>query len=404
MSRRDARPAGLLGKGTCPRPFDQTKRRRIWHKRRSNGRAARGPCMRSQRGSYLLPPPGKPPPPLYGPKAGLWGNSDDGAGVQGESATGNGLVGISGDRSKLQAPHGSKNGVVGRTDSDSDSGVWGDHPGAGYGVAGSSLNGNGVIGLAFGAPGGGGVNNGVIGRTTHGDACGVWGDNPGSGFGVAGTSAGNCGVVGLAGGAQPPSVTQNGVMGRTTSAHDSGVWGDNAGAGIGVGGTSATGIGVYGQGGHLAGRFEGDVEVTGDIRLVNQDCAEDFEMLDAGEIDPGSVVVIDSSGVLKESDQPYDKRVAGVIAGAGGYKPGLILGSQRPQLNKRPVALVGKVACRVDAGYSAVEVGDLLTTSPTPGHAMKASDPLRSFGAVIGKALQAMASGQGLVTILVALQ
>jgi hypothetical protein len=49
-------------------------------------------------------------------------------------------------------------------------------------------------------------------------------------------------------------------------------------------------------------------------------------------------------------------------------------------------------------------VGDLLTTSDRPGHAMKLTDPLRGFGAVIGKALKPMASGQGLLPILVALQ
>ena len=144
---------------------------------------------------------------------------------------------------------------------------------------------------------------------------------------------------------------------------------------------------------------------TGDITLANQDCAEDFEMLGAEEIDPGSVVVIDSEGVLKKSHKAYDRRVAGVISGAGDYKPGIVLGRQRAQgEGKMPVALVGKVYCKVDAGYSPIEVGDLLTTSPTPGHAMKAQDQVKAFGAVIGKALHSLEVGQGLVPILVALQ
>jgi hypothetical protein len=63
-----------------------------------------------------------------------------------------------------------------------------------------------------------------------------------------------------------------------------------------------------------------------------------------------------------------------------------------------------KVYCKVDAQYGPVEVGDLLTTSPTPGHAMKASDLLKAFGAVIGKALRPLASGQELIPILIALQ
>jgi hypothetical protein len=66
--------------------------------------------------------------------------------------------------------------------------------------------------------------------------------------------------------------------------------------------------------------------------------------------------------------------------------------------------LSGKVYCRVDASYDCVEVGDLLVSSPTRGHAMKGSDPMRAFGAVIGKALRRLETGRGLIPILVSLQ
>jgi hypothetical protein len=69
-----------------------------------------------------------------------------------------------------------------------------------------------------------------------------------------------------------------------------------------------------------------------------------------------------------------------------------------------PIALIGKVYCKVDANYGAIEVGDLLTTSPTLGHAMKAVDPIKAFGSVIGKALRPLDSGEGLIPILIALQ
>jgi hypothetical protein len=65
---------------------------------------------------------------------------------------------------------------------------------------------------------------------------------------------------------------------------------------------------------------------------------------------------------------------------------------------------MGKVYCKVDAELSPLEVGDLLTTSATPGHAMKATDPLNAFGAVIGKALRPLKTGKGLIPILIALQ
>jgi hypothetical protein len=66
--------------------------------------------------------------------------------------------------------------------------------------------------------------------------------------------------------------------------------------------------------------------------------------------------------------------------------------------------MLGKVFCRVDATYGPIGVGDLLTTSPTQGHAMAARDRVRTPGAVLGKALGARTSGTGLIPILVALQ
>ena len=148
----------------------------------------------------------------------------------------------------------------------------------------------------------------------------------------------------------------------------------------------------------------GNVTVTGDVFLTGADCSEDFDISGAETIEPGTVMVINQEGVLQPSQHAYDKRVAGVISGAGRYRPGLILDKQTSQDNRVPVALVGKVYCKVDAQYTAIEVGDLLTTSSTPGHAMKADDPSKAFGAVIGKALRPLDSGRGLIPILIALQ
>lgn len=149
---------------------------------------------------------------------------------------------------------------------------------------------------------------------------------------------------------------------------------------------------------------DGDVKVTGDVILTGADCAEEFDMAEAAEIEPGTVVVLDQDGVLHQSHQAYDKRVAGVISGAGDYRPGMILDRRQSRDNRVPVALVGKVYCKVDAQYAAIEVGDLLTTSPTSGHAMKADDPFKAFGSVIGKALRSLKAGQEMIPILITLQ
>ena len=141
-----------------------------------------------------------------------------------------------------------------------------------------------------------------------------------------------------------------------------------------------------------------------DVVLAGGDCAEDFDILGAEKFEPGTVMVIDQEGALQQSQQAYDKRVAGVISGAGDLRPGIVLDKQPSESNRHPIALLGKVYCKVDAHYSPIGVGDLLTTSPTAGHAMKAGDPLKAFGAVIGKALRPLGAGQGLIPILIALQ
>ncbi|WP_433271588.1 hypothetical protein ACQPZF_12815 [Actinosynnema sp. CS-041913] len=144
---------------------------------------------------------------------------------------------------------------------------------------------------------------------------------------------------------------------------------------------------------------------SGDIILSNADCAEDFDLRGgAGDAEAGTVMVLSEGGGVIPSELPYDRKVAGVISGAGGVRPGIVLGRQPSESPRCPLALVGKVYCQADASYGPIELGDMLTTSPTRGHAMRAADPRRSFGAVLGKALGGLSSGRGLVPVLVALQ
>jgi len=203
---------------------------------------------------------------------------------------------------------------------------------------------------------------------------------------------------------------------------------------FGVFASSEQGVGLFARGTELAAEFEGSVKVTGacdvagdlhtkgnhacdgdlhtkgnhtvdgDIQLSGADYAEDFDIVDPEGADPGTVMILDDSGGVRVSDKAYDRRVAGVISGAGGYKPAVILDRQTTGNDRRPLALMGKVYCRVDATDAPIAIGDLLTTSSTPGHAMKAVNPTQAFGAVIGKALRPLAGGRGLVPILVALQ
>lgn len=135
------------------------------------------------------------------------------------------------------------------------------------------------------------------------------------------------------------------------------------------------------------------------------DLAEVFELRDQQMLEPGHVVVIDPDkpGRVKISTQAYDRSGVGIIAGAGGLRSGIVLGT--PQNNSlKPVALSGRVYCWVDAAYGRIRPGDLLTTSPTPGHAMRVSDLAKAQGAILGKAMEGWAEGRGRILVLVGLQ
>ena len=385
---------------------------------------------------------------------GVHGISATGFGVVGESTTGRGVVARSDTNYGLRAASRTLAGIRGSSEmsrgvegwatvsegvvgiSKTGNGVWGQTE-EGTGVLGTSKKGIGVVGDSE-------TNDGVrgVGRSPHHGVVGI-NVTPPSGPNMIIRRPGNGGWF--------ESDLGEGVRGTSKNADHGGVVGVNTAGGAGVYGSSDTGVGVWGvsrdyeavhaetrstrasamavyqnngdsqtaalyvkhAGNRNAALFVGNIEVTGnidvtgdgsDIRLINADCAEDFPVSGDERIEPGTVMVLGEEGALFESRQAYDKRVAGVISGAGNYKPAIVLDAQRNSENRQPIALMGKVFCKVDAQFGAIAVGDLLTTSPTPGHAMTVSDPVRAFGAIIGKALRPLATGSGLIPILVALQ
>ena len=144
--------------------------------------------------------------------------------------------------------------------------------------------------------------------------------------------------------------------------------------------------------------------------LGGADLSEQFDVKGINENiqpSPGIVVSIDRNkpGNLVVSNKAYDKRVAGIISGAGGVHPGMLMGQEGSAANgTSPVALTGRVYCWADASNGQIEPGDSLTTSDIAGHAMKVTDYAKAQGAVLGKAMTGLESGKGLVLVLVTLQ
>ena len=178
---------------------------------------------------------------------------------------------------------------------------------------------------------------------------------------------------------------------------------------VDIKGTGTASFGGFGNKGRIIVRqADGNEAVridggTGDVVLANADCAEEFDLV-GDDVAPGTVMVITDDGSLMASEKPYDTRVAGVVSGAGSFRPAVVMDRRDTGKPRVPVALVGKVYCFADASADPIRVGDLLTTSDRRGHAQRIIDGERAFGAVLGKALAPLAMGSGLIPVLVALQ
>lgn len=135
------------------------------------------------------------------------------------------------------------------------------------------------------------------------------------------------------------------------------------------------------------------------------DVVESFDTA-GGTLEPGTVVSLDAdhAGDVAASCGAYDKKVVGVVSGAGGVNPGIALSQTGVLDGDVQVAMLGRVYVKCSAENGPIESGDLLTTASLAGHAMRATDPARAFGTVIGKASSALAEGTGLVLVVVNLQ
>ncbi len=146
------------------------------------------------------------------------------------------------------------------------------------------------------------------------------------------------------------------------------------------------------------GYFNGGTQASG------ADFAEQIAVADETQTyAPGDVLVIsaETDRAVERSSTAYSTAVIGVYSTQPGYLAGAP-DTDNP-LGGLPVAIVGIVPCKVSAENGAIQRGDLLVTSSTPGHAMRAgADPAQ--GTVLGKALGELKSGTGVIQILVTLQ
>jgi hypothetical protein len=270
------------------------------------------------------------------------------------------------------------------------------------GVFGKTVSVDRGIGVRGQAVGGSGRGIGVLGEA-----------NSENGFGMIAVNAASGNPIGIFGYVVSPDAGVA-ILGRTMA---------NTGFGIGVTGETFSPNGFGGSFTNTAGgnilrgvnnstvvfRVDGNgtVFATGGFQPSGADFAESMAVSgDRSKYVAGDVLVIDSSSDrrLALAQVPYSTLVAGIYS----TKPGM-LGSvhkvDQPRSKEEiPLAVVGIVPCKVSSENGAIQPGDLLVTSSTVGYAMKGTDRNRMLGAVVGKALEPLASEVGVIQVLVTLQ
>jgi len=309
-------------------------------------------------------------------------------------------------------------------------------------IYGMSTDGVGVYGQSL---------SGYAGVYGTGNDLGVSGYNPFSGnygylatadFGAFGRSYLNDGVRGMT-----DASGYSGVHGTTAVSGSSGVSGSYTGSsstGYGVARWSTYGIAIMAEtSSNLVGDFNRTDNLnTGIILQARNGSDIEFKVDGLGNIyadgtlnspadfaekmrvenssiiyEKGDVLVISVNGNVELCSEQYSAAVVGVYSEKPGVlgdylkndesdgQPEEITESRENAEGPRiPVALLGIVPVKVTAENGPIKPGDLLTTSPVKGHAMKATDRSLMLGAILGKALEPLTGGTGLIRAVVTLQ
>jgi len=119
-----------------------------------------------------------------------------------------------------------------------------------------------------------------------------------------------------------------------------------------------------------------------------------FEVFIAGDrLEVGDAVVLDPEtiGTVRRSNKAADTHVVGCVVEAPEHSALAV--------DQVAVAVSRIALCRADASELAIVIGDLLVTSESSGHAMKATT--LSAGQLLGKALEPLPAGTGLIRVLI---
>lgn len=304
---------------------------------------------------------------------------------------------------KVEAPQSSEVGfqpyaIFGRVDSTTgfSAAVRGDAvatDGGASGVIGVTFGpANGVVGVALNSEGRGFGTEGSAPLTIGGGGGGVFGNTQATSGFSTGVRAAAYGTTGGAVALYSESFSPEGYAARLVN---------RASGNILVGAVGDNDTPVFRVDGG------GQVHANGGFRPFGADFAESMPVTgDRSRYEPGDLLAIDrtSNRRLALANNAYSTLVAGIYS----TKPGVLASPYKiddPNLaTEVPMAVMGIVPCKVSAENGPIAVGDLLVASSTPGHAMKGTDRSGMLGAVVGKALEPLQEGKGVIQVLVTLQ
>jgi len=284
------------------------------------------------------------------------------------------VVGAFAVQGEITAPSPGANSTAVRGMNDGTSGygigVWGSQAGGGWGVYGTTLSGVGVYGDATGTST---SSDGVYGVSNSGNGVQGW-TSTGTGVLANANTTGNALVAVYQGSGVSTTTSNNIAIFETALANKARI--DNTGKGFFDGGTQTGGA---------------DVAEAFDVPGIRS------------SYEPGDVLVISRTGTrqVEKCSEPYSRLVAGVYA----TKPGVLLTPENIDADlsgKVPLGVIGVIPTKVSAENGPITAGDLLVTSSTPGHAMKADLSKLQIGEAIGKALDNFTGpGTGVIEVLV---
>ena len=217
--------------------------------------------------------------------------------------------------------------------------------------------------------------------------------------GLAAYDSSSSGTAGLFNASSTTGSTIGIVVSNYSPAGTAGIFNSVAGGNVLVG--QNNGANVFRVDATGKGYFDGGTQTGG------ADFAESVTVRgDHGRYEPGDLLAIDPTGNqrLERSQDAYSTRVAGIYS----TKPGILASTHAMDASRLagevPLAVVGIVPCKVTAENGAIGVGDLLVASSHEGYAMKGTDRSRMLGAVVGKAMESLVEGNGVIQVLVTLQ